>query len=359
MLHTLSNRVLLTCGLVALAAGTASAIVACGSSSSGGDTSTDGGSQASGDGAGGSSGPRGDAGIGTVSKQPGACTNSTVQIIFSPMYSAFIPGSTDHSFSVPAVTADGNPATWSLSDPAQANLQLQSFQNGTALVPGVMVTVAGGGNDAGQVTVIATESDGSCGTSVLTITQNTVNDWMIGSARYNNGTALMPYMPDGGFPGFDGNFPDGGFIFDGNFPDGFSFDGSFFPGADATSIAEVDGGTACTNCHGPTATNGPFKTVSHTPEQTGGFSDTELANIILNGQVPEGGYFDPSVLVPGCDGGATCTAQAMGIWHYFHRWSDITPDELPGVICYLRSLTPQAQAGMSNFGGFFRRDAGQ
>ena len=120
----------------------------------------------------------------------------------------------------------------------------------------------------------------------------------------------------------------------------------------------MDGGTACTNCHGPTATNGPFKTVSHTPEQTGGFSDTDLANIILNGQVPEGGYFDPTVLVPSCDGGATCTAQALGIWHYFHRWSDITPAELPGVICYLRSLTPQAQTGMSNFGGFFRRDAG-
>ncbi len=355
-MNTLSNRVLLVCGLVGLVAGTASAIVACGSSSSG-DTAKDGGGAGSDDGTV-ASGPHVDAGIGTVSKDPGSCPNPTVTLIFSPMYSAFIPGSVDHSFSVPAVTADGNPATWSLSDPTQANLQLQSFQNGPDLVPGVLITVAGAGN-AGKVTVIATEKDGSCGTSVLTITQNTVNDWMVGSARYNNGTALMPYIPDGGYPGFDGTIPDGGFIFDGNFPDGFSFDGSFFPSADATSIAEVDGGTACTNCHGPTATNGPFKTVSHTPEQTGGFSDTDLANIILNGQVPEGGYFDPSVLMPGCDGGPTCTAQAKGIWHYFHRWSDITPEELPGVIRYLRSLTPQSQTGMSNFGGFFRRDAGQ
>ncbi len=92
-------------------------------------------------------------------------------------------------------------------------------------------------------------------------------------------------------------------MFDGNFPDGFPVDSPFFRAADATSIAEVDGGTACTNCHGPTATNGPFKTVSHTPEQTGGFSDTDLANIILNGEVPDGGYFDPTVLVPSCDGG--------------------------------------------------------
>jgi hypothetical protein len=344
--------------LVALAAGSASAISACGSGSSGETSTQDGGSQGPGTGPG-TMGAHGDAGIGTVSTQPGACTNPTVQLIFSPMYSAFIPGSTEHAFSIPAVTADGNPATWSLSDPTQANLQLQSFQNGGDLVPGVLITVAGAGNDAGQVTVIATESGGACGISVLSITQNTVSDWMTGSARYNNGTALTPLMPpDGGFPGFDGNFPDGGFIFDGNFPDGFAFDSSFFPSADATSIAEVEGGTACTNCHGPTATNGPFKTVSHTPEQTGGFSDTDLANIILNGEIPDGGYFDPTVLVPNCDGGATCTAQAVSIWHFFHRWSDITPTELPGVICYLRSLTPQAQTGMSNFGGFFRRDAG-
>ena len=41
----------------------------------------------------------------------------------------------------------------------------------------------------------------------------------------------------------------------------------------------ADGGSlnrvACTNCHGPTA-NGPYKTVSHTPEQIGGFSDDQL-----------------------------------------------------------------------------------
>jgi hypothetical protein len=347
---------MVACALLAFAAGSATAVAACGSSSSG-DAPKDGGTGPSGDGSGSSPVAHGDAGIGTVSMQPGVCPNPTIPLIFSPMYSAFIPGSTGHAFSVPAVTADGNPATWSLSDPTQANLQLQSFQSGADLVPGVLITVAGPGNAAGQVTVIATESGGACGTSVLSVTQNTVSDWMVGSARYNNGTTLTPYVPDGGFP--EGGFPEGGFVFDGSFPEGgFAFDGSFLPPADAGSIAEVDGGTACTNCHGPTATNGPFKTVSHTPEQTGGFSDTDLANIILNGQVPDGGYFDPTVLVANCDGGPTCTAQARNIWHYFHRWSDITPEELPGVICYLRSLTPESQTGMSNFGGFFRRDAG-
>jgi hypothetical protein len=121
----------------------------------------------------------------------------------------------------------------------------------------------------------------------------------------------------------------------------------------------MEGGTACTNCHGPTATDSVFKTVSHTPEQTAGFSDTDLQNIILNGQVPDGGYFDPSVVLPNCEAGANCATFARNIWHSFHRWADITPDELPGVICYLRSLAPQSQSGMSNFGAFFGRDAGR
>ena len=62
------------------------------------------------------------------------------------MYSAFIPGSAAHAFSVPAVTADGNPATWSLvgSRPRRTSSS-QSFQNGADLVPGVLITVAGAG----------------------------------------------------------------------------------------------------------------------------------------------------------------------------------------------------------------------
>ena len=190
-MSTLSNRAIVAFAIVALGAGSASAISACGSSSSGEVSSKDSGTQGTGPGTG-TMGEHGDAGIGTVSTTAGACPNPTVQLIFSPMYSAFIPGSTEHAFSIPAVTADGNPATWSLSDPTQANLQLQSFQNGADLVPGVLITVAGAGNDAGQVTVIATESGGACGTSVLSVTQNTVSDWMTGSSRYNNGTALMP-----------------------------------------------------------------------------------------------------------------------------------------------------------------------
>jgi len=371
---------------LALAAATATAgstalMLACsGSASNNGDKSPGTDASASGNDASANSGDGaialGPVDAGAVSDAAGSCANPTVPLIFSPMYSGFIPGTTTGQvFSVPAVTADENPATWSLSDPSQGYLQLQSFQVGSLLVPGVLITLAGAGDDAGsdaggQVTVIATEASGACGESVLTITQDTLDDWNIGNARYNDGVALHL----GGPAGFDGGLmqADGGaFNLDGGT---FAFDGSLFapdaafgmggfvapPTADGGSYFETDGGTACTNCHGPTAVSGPYKTVSHTPEQTGGFSDLDLQNIIWHGEVPDGGYFDPSVLISGCDGGATCTAQAMALWHSFHQWTDITSDELPGVICYLRSLTPAAQSGTANFGGgrFQRPDGG-
>jgi hypothetical protein len=290
---------------------------------------------------------------GEGSVTPGACANPTVAIIFSPMYSAYIPGSTAQTFAIPAVTGDGNTAEWSLSDPTQGNLQPQTFPlaDGT-MQPGVMITLAGTGDSQGHVSVIATESGGACGLAILNVTTNTENDWTIGSARYNDGVALHlgggGGFGDGGPP--EGGFGDGGFG-EGGFPHGDG--GGGFHTSDGGSFFEQDGGTACTNCHGPTATamNLPFNDVSHTPEQTGGFSDTDLQNIILNGEIPDGGYFDPSVINKNCDGGDQCTAQAYAEWHAFHQWSDITSDELPGVICYLRALTPEAQNGTSNFGG--------
>jgi hypothetical protein len=245
-------------------------------------------------------------------------------------------------FAIPAVTTDGNSATWSLSDPTQGNLQPQSFMNGTDTLQGVLITLAGTGDSNGQVTVIATESGGACGSAVLTITSNLESDWTIGNARYNDGVSLHVGGPTG-----DGGFvrPDGGF---GKHDGGGG--GGMMPSLDAGSFFEEEGGTACTNCHGATGDT-VFKDVSHTPEQTGGFSDTDLQNIILNGEVPDGGYFDPTVINANCDGGAACTAAAYKEWSSFHRWTDITPDELPGVICYLRSLTPAPQNGSSNFGG--------
>jgi hypothetical protein len=326
----------------------------------------------------GDDGGSGDGGItnvdGNTVGDAGSCPNPTVGIVFSPMYSAFIPADNVQQFLIPAITDDGNTATWSVSDPTQAQLLPEAF-NGN---PGVMITVTGPGTGStgdagsiGQLTVIATESDGTCGSATLNITSATSNDWTIGETRYNNNVVLTLAPPDGGgFGGFGGPPPDGGFP-DGAFPEGGPMGGMgggpgrLMRAGDAGSYYELDGGTACTSCHGVTATTGPYRDVSHTPEQTGGFSDTDLIGIITQGIIPDGGYFDPSVIIATCDAGgptAACYATAYDRWHSFHQWSDITPDQYAGIVVYLRSLEPMAQNGSpANFGGGGgrgRRDGG-
>jgi hypothetical protein len=171
---------------------------------------------------------------------------------------------------------------------------------------GVLIIVLG----AGTVNIVAS-AGGQCGSSILTIRQAAAGEWDIGNARYNNGRALM------------------------------------FDGGDASGI-KSDGGVACTNCHGPTATTNVFLDIAHTPEQTGGFTDQELIDIVVNGVVPGwsvdggsspgAGYFDPTI-VP------------YATWHTFHQWSDITMAEQIPMVTYLRSLTPTSQTGSANFGG--------
>ena len=88
-----------------------------------------------------------------------------------------------------------------------------------------------------------------------------------------------------------------------------------------------------------------FTDVSHTPEQTGGFSDQQLLDIILRGDFPDGGYFDDMIV-------------SYEAWHGFHRWTDITTDQQTGIITYLRSLTPADQKGQVNFGAFDEAGSG-
>jgi len=376
-----SNRQIMAIGLTAGACTLGAGLAAggCGSSSGGSTPAAAGGgndSGSSGDAPAavpdGSSSGESDGGVAnvdgnTTSTAPGSCPNPTVPIVFSPMYSAFIPGDNQHVFSIPAVTEDGNTATWSVSDPNQANLQAQAFDG----LPGALITVTGVGTGSdgdagtvGQLTVVATEASGECGSATLSITASTENDWQIGNTRYNNNVVLMLNRPgggDGGGLGMGGGGGDGGGFGMGGgggdggrvIPDGgFRMMGGGLFG-DGGSYYELDGGTACTSCHGPTATGGPYRNVSHSPEQTGGFSDTDLINIFTMGVLPDGGYFDPSVITPMCDGGpsSTCYQTAYRTWHSFHQWTDITSDQYPGIIVYLRSLTPVSQNGMSNFGG--------
>jgi hypothetical protein len=227
----------------------------------------------------------------------GACSASSLQILFSPMYT-YWDGT--HTFQVPAVTQGVKPTdvTWSVSDTAKVSLTPDPTTGGILIsvnnsAPGLKL-----GGPPAQVTITA-QANGKCGTSILTITPAIESDdWHDGAVRYNDGLDVRPANADAG---------------------------------------AVDTMAACTNCHGPTATNGPFNDVSHTPEQIGGFSDTDLDMIIRNGSVPPGGYFDSSIV-------------SMSRWHSFHQWQ-MTDEELRGLLVYLRGLAPMPQKGSANFGG--------
>ena len=239
------------------------------------------------------------------SGQPGAvgaatsCAKSQIEILFSPMFSAF---DGVHRFQVPATVNSIDPAaiTWSISDPSIGSLQPSE--------DGVMITV----QKAGTANIIATAGT-LCGSAPLTVTAATPEHWMVGSARYTSGTVLTIGMPGGGGPP---------------------------PGQGGMATRDV----ACTSCHGDTATMGPFKTVSHTPMQTAGFSDDQLIKIFTMGQLPEGAYFDDTI-VP------------RQQWSNFHRWT-MTPEQATAMVVYLRSLTPESQKGSRNFGGRVMRPDG-
>jgi hypothetical protein len=259
--------------------------------SSSGSTTSGGGATASGDG--------GNGNTNVVNNDaPASCTdaNNALTVAFTPMYSAF---DGVHTYQIPSIvlSVKDSVITWGASDPSMVTLAPDP------ILGGILITT----KKAGTVTIVAS-AGGLCGTSLLTITSATPGDWDTGNQRYNDGVSV--HLGRGG----------------------------------ATYDASAGvGGPACTNCHGPTATDNRYKTVSHTPEQAGGFSDQDLIDIFENGIVPDGGYFDPSIV-------------SYQQWQQFHKWSDITPDQQPGMVAYLRSLTPATQTGSSNFGGL--RDGG-
>lgn len=222
---------------------------------------------------------------------PASCTQMTaLQVVFSPMYSAY---DGQHRFQVPAIVTGigANLITWSSSDESVATVAADTT------VGGGMITVTGAGT-----AIIIAQAGNLCGTSMITVDSATSDEWQQGSDRYNNGIVYSRSRGDMGLP-----------------------DGS----------SNMD--PACTNCHGPTA-NGPYTDVAHTPEQIGGFSDDVLGNIMQNGVVPDGGYFDTSIV-------------SYQRWQRLHHWQ-FAPEDVKGVIVYLRSLTPMPQMGSSNFGGF-------
>ena len=242
------------------------------------------------------------AGGGGGGSNEGVCADSKISISFNPMYSAFIDGSS-HTFQIPAVANGVSNAgvTWSASDKSMVQLDKDAT--------GVTITTL----KAGDVKIIASVG-GMCGSADLKITEAMESQWQAGNARYNNMNPLPMVMTDAnGIP------------------------------INPTQIVidPPDHPPACTNCHGDTATSSFFRTVSHTPMQTGGFNDTDLAGIFTMATVPPGGYF-ADMIIP------------KPLWGFFHKWNDITGDNVQGMVIYLRSLTPKSQGGSVDFGGFMR-----
>jgi hypothetical protein len=229
------------------------------------------------------------------------CADGGLTIGFNPMYSAF---DGTHTYQVPAVVyGSDQKVTW-FADSAMVGMQADLERPNE-----VLLTMLG----AGTTTIHVQTDDGKCGSAPLTISAALDSDWEIGRARYNDGVSLHV----NGTPAEDGGSP---------------------------LEQSGQGGTACNNCHGITATQGPYTNVSHTPEQTGGFSDSELLDIILHGTFPPNAPFDNDIV-------------QYPVWQNFHRWDDITADQQHGIIVYLRSITPAPQHGQPNF-GFFATDAG-
>jgi hypothetical protein len=237
-------------------------------------------------------------GSNTPATDSSSCASNQLPILFTPMFTAY---DGTHMFKIPAVVDNIDPSAvkWTASDPSMVDITSDSSAGG-----GVMISP----RKAGTVQIIAS-AGAMCGTSLLTITAASPEDWALGNTRYNNGVPLTGTLAGRGNP-------------------------------DAGVMKDV----ACTNCHGVTATMGQFNTVSHTPEQTGGFSDDELIAIFTKGVVPINGYFDTSV-VP------------YNQWHIFHTW-EMSPQDAKGVVVYLRSLVPETQEGKRGAFGRRPRDGG-
>ena len=211
-----------------------------------------------------------------------------LRIVFSPMYSSY---DGVHVFQIPAVVEglDNKSVVWSASDPSFVTFSPEPK------LGGVIMTV----HKAGMVTVNAALG-ARTGSSTLNVTAARLDLWETGRVRY------------------EGNVLDGG-IADGGVSDG--------------GIAQAR--EACTVCHGPRGT-GPFQDVSHTPAQAGGFSDEELTRTFTDGVVPDGGYFDTTLV-------------SYADWRRFHHWT-LTSAESQGIVVYLRGLTPTVQTGTTNSG---------
>ena len=290
------------------------ALAACSSSTSG----TTGGS---GSGTGSSSGSSSGA-----SGAPNCTSTNALTITFSPMYSGFITDwDAGPAFLVPAIVSGVNtsaiawygapnvvsitPTNASEQSEGLGDVIVQTSDAGTTTITAEVVSIDDAGMSVGT---------GVCGTSLLTVTPYTGDQWDAGFTRYYDGVRIV-VNPDAGCDAYN-ELLTGGFS-----------------------------GAACNNCHEATESLnfGPLtiSTVSHTPEQTGGFSDDQMENIIKNGQMPDANFFT------GLDMDGNATGLTYAEWQQFHHWTFDSDGEFQGVLAFLRSLPPTPQLGAANFGG--------
>jgi len=227
---------------------------------------------------------------------------AALDVVFPNAYTAF---DGEHDFSVPFRVQDTQVALadW-FSIPADA----VTFDEDPERVdnedgPGVIVTIA---NYYPEITIGA-QSGMLGGTGVLKVTQATPEEWAAGLARYDNGIEYeLPELT----------------------PEEFAkllLDPEY-------EIPAPEPNTSCITCH---STGAKYFEIQHTPTQAARFSDEELTNILSMGMKPEGIGFR---ILPDMLGSKT----NFEIYGEMHRW-DGTPEEIKGLLVYLRSLPPTGQ----------------
>lgn len=161
----------------------------------------------------------------------------------------------------------------------------------------VMITT----KKAGKVTIQAVTAD-SIGKAMLTIEAFTPSQWAAGMNRYTTGAIVTLGQATRGIGGKDAQ---------------------------------------CAGCHGDAAKTA----IEHTPEQTGGYTDDQITGIFLNGILPTQDQSNSLFVSP-------------MFFKNFHTWTVASPDEMTGLVAYLRSLKPKAQGALDFGGGGGRGDGG-
>jgi mono/diheme cytochrome c family protein len=216
------------------------------------------------------------------------------------LYSAYVEGKT---FMVPVKAAVAI-ERWSASD--KTAVEIVSTGPMSAMIE-VRKAVK-------SVRISATAKDGSIGTADLKITEGTLQDWEIGSKRYNQ--AGPPFISPEDLD------EDARMRYEEDIADA---DRRGIP-REAVTWSKY---ASCAFCHGDLGTYAGGAPVRHTPEQIGGYPDHQVLDIIELGEKPAGAR----------------TSNRLGSperWMWLHTWL-LRERERDGIVLYLRSLTPKAQ----------------